>query len=376
MLLSVILLSVYATEQAYFSQKDFISQINEEATTWKAGVNFDPNMLKEHFLKLLGSKGEEIPNKINHKMYKVDDKAYDKLSRRIPRQFDASEKWRNCKTIGEVRDKENCGWCWAMATSSAFADRLCVATNGDFNNFLSDVEITFCCHTCGFGCYGGYPIRAWKHIKTHGLVTGGNYKSEEGCEPYRVPPCPYDEEGNNTCADQPMESNHRCTTTCYRDQDLDYDQDHRYTRNYYHLTYGSIQKDVMTYGPIEASFDVYDDFPSDESGAYERSENASYLVGHAVKLIGCGEEYGVPYWLMMNSWNEDLGDQGLFKIRRGTNECGVDNSTIAGVPTNKLSVHSNVKTNSTMHDIENCERKFGMSHVCKTEITHAGSMSS
>lgn len=68
------------------------------------------------------------------------------------------------------------------------------------------------------------------------------------------------------------------------------------------------------------------------SGVYEKSENATYLGGHAVKLIGWGEEYGVPYWLMMNSWNEAWGDNGLFKIRRGTNECRVDNSTSAGVP--------------------------------------------
>jgi len=37
-------------------------------------------------------------------------------------------------------------------------------------------------------------------------------------------------------------------------------------RDFYYLTYGSIQKDVMTHGPIEASFDVYDDFPSYKSG--------------------------------------------------------------------------------------------------------------
>lgn len=37
-------------------------------------------------------------------------------------------------------------------------------------------------------------------------------------------------------------------------------------RDFYHLTYGSIQKDVMTYGPIEASFEVYDDFFSYKSG--------------------------------------------------------------------------------------------------------------
>jgi len=37
-------------------------------------------------------------------------------------------------------------------------------------------------------------------------------------------------------------------------------------RDYYYLTYGSIQKDVMSYGPIEASMDVYDDFLSYKSG--------------------------------------------------------------------------------------------------------------
>ena len=35
MLLSVIFVSVYLTEQAYFLQKDFIDNINEQATTWK-----------------------------------------------------------------------------------------------------------------------------------------------------------------------------------------------------------------------------------------------------------------------------------------------------------------------------------------------------
>lgn len=63
-----------------------------------------------------------------------------------------------------------------------------------------------------------------------------------------------------------------------------------------------------------------------------KTENATQLGGHAVKLIGWGEEMGIPYWLVMNSWNDFWGDNGLFKIRRGTNECGFDNSTTAGVP--------------------------------------------
>jgi cathepsin B len=265
-------------------------------------------------------------------MYKTNDVAYD-LFQKIPKRFDARKKWRNCKTIGAIRDQGKCGSCWAVSTSSAFSDRLCIATDGDFNQLLSIEELAFCCHLCGFGCHGGYPIRAWQYFKRHGIVTGGDYNTTDGCQPYRVAPCTEDEETEtNTCSGRPMEKNHRCSRQCYGDTEIEFHSDHRKTRDSYYLTYAAIQKDVMTYGPIEASFDVYDDFFSYKSGVYVKSENATQLGGHAVKLIGWGEEYGVPYWLMVNSWNDNWGDNGLFKIRRGTNECGIDNSTTAGVP--------------------------------------------
>lgn len=63
-----------------------------------------------------------------------------------------------------------------------------------------------------------------------------------------------------------------------------------------------------------------------------KTANQTYLGLHSVKLIGWGEENGVPYWLAVNSWNNDWGDNGLFKIRHGTNECNIDNSVSAGVP--------------------------------------------
>lgn len=56
---------------------------------------------------------------------------------------------------------------------------MCVLTDGEFNQLLSPEELTFCCHLCGFGCHGGYPIQAWKFFKRHGLVTGGNYNTSE-----------------------------------------------------------------------------------------------------------------------------------------------------------------------------------------------------
>jgi len=56
------------------------------------------------------------------------------------------------------------------------------------------------------------------------------------------------------------------------------------------------------------------------------------LGGHAVKILGWGVENGTPYWLVANSWNYDWGDGGFFKIKRGTNEGGIESGIVAGLP--------------------------------------------
>jgi hypothetical protein len=43
-----------------------------------------------------------------------------------------------------------------------------------------------------------------------------------------------------------------------------------------------------------------------------------------------GTENGVDYWLAANSWTANWGDQGYFKIRRGTNECSIEDNMVGG----------------------------------------------
>ena len=87
----------------------------------------------------------------------------------------------------------------------------------------------------------------------------------------------------------------------------------------------------MANGPVEASLTVYSDFLTYKSGVYHHVQGTK-LGGHSVKIIGWGEENGTPYWLVANSWNEDWGDHGFFKIKRGSDECGIEKEVLAGIP--------------------------------------------
>lgn len=92
-----------------------------------------------------------------------------------------------------------------------------------------------------------------------------------------------------------------------------------------------IKTELFTHGPVEAAFTVYGDFPNYKSGVYHHVSGDA-LGGHAIKIIGWGVENGTPYWTVVNSWNEDWGNDGTFRIKRGTNECGIEDGVVAGLP--------------------------------------------
>merc|ERR1719399_161147 len=52
-------------------------------------------------------------------------------------------------------------------------------------------------------------------------------------------------------------------------------------------------------------------------------------VDHAVLAVGWGEEDGKKYWKLQNSWGEDWGEDGFFRMMRGTDESGIESIAVA-----------------------------------------------
>lgn len=95
-------------------------------------------------------------------------------------------------------------------------------------------------------------------------------------------------------------------------------------------TVQAIQEDIMKYGPVTGAFTVYESFETYTSGvwSYDAATAGAELGGHAIKVIGWGNENGEDYWLCNNSWNDTWGDLGTFKIKMG--DVGINNQMHAG----------------------------------------------
>jgi len=313
----------------YLFSEEFISHINSKTSTWTAGRNFHPETSTNYIKSLCGVHPD-------HKKYLPPKKAKLVGIEELPKEFDPRKKWPTCKSISMIWDQGGCGSCWAFGAATAMSDRMCIhspAGQDQVQVHVSPENLLTCCFTCGFGCNGGFPGAAWSYWHKKGLVTGGLYGTNDGCQPYDIKPCEHHvngtrgpcEEGGRT-----PKCHHVCENTAYTKK---YKEDLTFGQKAYSIDQNEndIKVELMTNGPVEAAFTVFEDFPNYKSGVYQHvSGNA--LGGHAIRILGWGEENGTPYWLVANSWNYDWGDNGTFKILRGSDHCGIESGVVAGLP--------------------------------------------
>jgi cathepsin B len=252
----------------------------------------------------------------------------------LPDNFDLRVAYPQCESLKEIRDQSNCGSCWAFGAVEAMSDRICIKSGQKLQTRISAEDLLSCCSSCGFGCNGGYPSSAWSFFKSKGLVTGGLYGDNATCLPYAYKPCDHHVVGKYGPCPSDEYPTPKCVNTCNKDyRGHQWTSDKWFASDAYSVPNNEqkIMTEIFTNGSVEVSFTVYEDFINYKSGVYQH-KTGKLLGGHAVKSIGWGVENGVKYWIIVNSWNEGWGDNGTFKILRGSNHCGIEGGVVAGNP--------------------------------------------
>jgi len=309
------------------SRQEMVDVINnQKESTWKAKLHPRfANMNNEQIKKLLGAKKRhENPRK---HLFKPQPK-FSGDPNTIPKEFDSRTNWPKCTdVISVIPDQSSCGSCWAVSAASVMSDRVCIGSQGAVKTPISSNDLISCCYMCGNGCEGGYPDETFYTWSTNGVVTGSGYTLDEGCSPYPFPVCEH--HTNKTkypACPKDLYKTPTCTKSCqasYKTHTYKSDKTYGAKAVSYSLDNQGVQAEIQSKGPVVFTFDVYEDFVTYSSGVYKHSKG-KYLGGHAVRAIGWGEENGTPYWLIANSWNEDWGDQGYFKIIRGKDDCSIE----------------------------------------------------
>ncbi|KAG5559119.1 hypothetical protein RHGRI_008890 [Rhododendron griersonianum] len=258
-----------------------IKSHNRKGLSYTMAVNKFADWTWEEFhrLRLGAAQNCSATKKGNHKL--TDDL--------LPEMKD----WREIGIVSPVKDQGHCGSCWTFSTTGALEAAYRQAFGKEVS--LSEQQLVDCAGAFNnFGCSGGLPSQAFEYIKHNGGL------DTEEAYPYTAKDgeCKFSSENVGV---QVLES--------------------------VNITLGAedeLKHAVAFVRPVSVAFEVVNGFRLYKDGVYTSDScgTTPMDVNHAVLAVGYGVENGVSYWLVKNSWGEDWGDNGYFKMELGKNMCG------------------------------------------------------
>ncbi|XP_027330004.1 thiol protease aleurain-like isoform X2 [Abrus precatorius] len=257
-----------------------IRSINKKPLTYTLAVNHFADWTWEEFTRhrLGAAQNCSATRKGSHKLTDAV----------LPQEKD----WRKEGIVSEVKDQGHCGSCWSFSTTGALEAAYAQAFGKNIS--LSEQQLVDCAGAFNnFGCNGGLPSQAFEYIKYNGGL------ETEDAYPYTGKDGVCKFAGENVAA-QVIDS--------------------------VNITLGSedeLKHAVAFVRPVSVAFEVVSGFQFYKKGVYTSNTCGSKPmdVNHAVLAVGYGVEDGIPYWLIKNSWGNDWGDNGYFKMELGKNMC-------------------------------------------------------
>lgn len=242
-----------------------------------------------------------------------------KLIASLPASYD----WRNVSGvnyINPVRNQGSCGSCYAIATTAIIEARLRIKYMREKNvdkTFLLSAQDVISCSSQNQGCEGGYPFLVVKYSEEYGIL-------EESCFEYQAS----DATQCSVSCPAPV----RYKTTNYK-----------YVGGYYGgCNEAQMMEELYKNGPLVVAFEApgelfyYDGgiftgaHPKSEAQAKGDLVNDWQQTNHAVTAVGWGVDLATnqKYWILKNEWGENWGEGGYFRIKRGTDECGIESMAV------------------------------------------------
>jgi cathepsin C len=221
--------------------------------------------------------------------------------------------WRNkdgSNYLTPVVTQGDCGSCYTISTIHMLTARNKIRAGSTAEPDFS-VSFPLYCSEYNQGCDGGYGFLMSKWNEDVGLVPSS-------CLPFST--------GGGSCA---VAQGCDLGSKRYRAHN------HHYVGGYYGGSDAeSIRQELVEKGPLVMSFEPKEDFMYYKNGVYKSVPGKIHQeweqVDHAVLLVGYGvEKTQQAYWTLQNSWGNDWGEDGFFRMARGSDESGSESIAVA-----------------------------------------------
>jgi cathepsin B len=289
-----------------------------------------------------------------NKAFKKYSQIFPKRNITLPVNFDGKKVWGD--SLSPVINQGKCGSCWSIASVNVLADRFNIQSLGKLNIQLSPSKMILC-NSINFkhnldeskllqdniedlenkACYGNTLLNAFEYLYVIGTCTEQciPYKLSNISKAYELPLCEtVSGFKHDMCSDFKYNVfTHKISGTPQRlyralrfygipGTTKDNGSEH------------NIRYNLYVWGPVATGMKLYSDFYKFDSKntIYEWDKKSEFISGHAVSIIGWGEDNGKKYWLIRNSWGVNWGIKGYFKIIRGQNECELEENCMSVVP--------------------------------------------
>lgn len=93
-----------------------------------------------------------------------------------------------------------------------------------------------------------------------------------------------------------------------------------------------MMNEIYHRGPISCEIGLTPELHNYTSGIFE-DKTGKKGYDHDISVTGWGEENGVKYWIIRNSWGTYWGEGGHFRLVRGVDNLGIESNCSWGVPT-------------------------------------------